>query len=111
MCTCIKSTFPLQVGVLFGKVLHGGYVGSTLKMQAVHGKRGFPGRLWHATVASAAFSQEGTLTGLRATVCAQLNPGGVLNHKYAGEWAVRQAGVPYAVVRSTGVCLWCSFIP
>lgn len=32
----------------------------------------------------------------------QLNPGGVLNHKYAGEWAVRTAGVPYAVIRSTG---------
>ena len=28
--------------------------------------------------------------------------GGVLNHKYAGEWAVRGAGVPFAVVRSTG---------
>ena len=24
----------------------------------------------------------------------QLNPGGVLNHKYAGEWAVRTAGLP-----------------
>lgn len=35
----------------------------------------------------------------------QLNPGGVLNHKYAGEWAVRGARVPYAVVRSTGVAL------
>ncbi|EIE22978.1 CIA30-domain-containing protein [Coccomyxa subellipsoidea C-169] len=33
----------------------------------------------------------------------QLNPGGVLNHKYAGEWAVRSAGIPYAVVRSTGL--------
>ncbi|CAL8465559.1 g5095 [Coccomyxa elongata] len=33
----------------------------------------------------------------------QLNPGGVLNHKYAGEWALRSAGVPYAVVRSTGL--------
>lgn len=32
----------------------------------------------------------------------QLNPGGVLNHKYAGEWALRSAGVPYSVVRSTG---------
>ncbi len=37
----------------------------------------------------------------------QLNPGGVLNHKYAGEWALRSAGVPYAVVRSTGA--WPTF--
>ena len=34
----------------------------------------------------------------------QLNPGGVLNHKYAGEWALRSAGVPYTIVRSTGTC-------
>jgi uncharacterized protein YbjT (DUF2867 family) len=33
----------------------------------------------------------------------QLNPGGTLNHKYAGEAAVRAAGVPYAVVRPTGL--------
>ncbi len=32
----------------------------------------------------------------------QLNPGGTLNHKYAGEAAVRGAGLPYAVIRSTG---------
>lgn len=34
----------------------------------------------------------------------QLNPGGVLNYKYTGEWAVRGAGVPYSIVRSTGAC-------
>ncbi len=28
---------------------------------------------------------------------------GVLNHKYAGECALRAAGVPYAVVRATGL--------
>ena len=33
----------------------------------------------------------------------QLNPGGVLNHKYAGENAVRYAGVPYLIVRPTGI--------
>ena len=32
----------------------------------------------------------------------QLNPGGVLNHKYAGEWAVRTSELPYTVIRSTG---------
>lgn len=32
----------------------------------------------------------------------QLNPGGTLNHKYAGEWAVRSAELPYTVIRSTG---------
>eukprot|EP00887_Chlorella_sp_A99_P002649 scaffold6.g2649.t1 len=33
----------------------------------------------------------------------QLNPGGVLNHKYVGELAVRASGLPYAVVRPTGL--------
>jgi hypothetical protein len=33
----------------------------------------------------------------------QLNPGGTLNHKYTGENAMRAAGVPYAVVRATGL--------
>ena len=33
----------------------------------------------------------------------QLNPGGVLNHKYAGEAAVRASGLTYAVVRPTGM--------
>ena len=32
----------------------------------------------------------------------QLNPGGVLNHKYAGEQAVRANGVPYSVVKPVG---------
>lgn len=32
----------------------------------------------------------------------QLNPGGVLNHKYAGEWAVRTSELPYTIIRSTG---------
>ena len=32
----------------------------------------------------------------------QLNPGGVLNHKYAAELAVRDTGLPYVVMRSTG---------
>ena len=32
----------------------------------------------------------------------QLNPGGVLNHKYAGEWAVRTSELRYTVIRSTG---------
>ena len=32
----------------------------------------------------------------------QLNPGGTLNYKYMGEAAVRSAGVPYTVIRSTG---------
>lgn len=32
----------------------------------------------------------------------QLNPGGTLNYKYMGEAAVRGAGVPYTVIRSTG---------
>jgi uncharacterized protein YbjT (DUF2867 family) len=33
----------------------------------------------------------------------QLNPGGVLNHKYAGEAAVRASGLAYCVVRPTGM--------
>ena len=33
----------------------------------------------------------------------QLNPGGVLNHKYAGENAVRYAGLTYTIVRPTGM--------
>ena len=32
----------------------------------------------------------------------QLNPGGTLNYKYAGEWAIRTAELPYTVIRSTG---------
>ncbi|GMH41098.1 hypothetical protein BSKO_09008 [Bryopsis sp. KO-2023] len=32
----------------------------------------------------------------------KLNPGGVLNYKYDGEIALRNSGVPYAIVRSTG---------
>ena len=35
----------------------------------------------------------------------QLNPGGTLNHKYAGETAVRGSGLPYSVIRSTGMLL------
>lgn len=33
----------------------------------------------------------------------QLNPGGTLNHKYTGETAVRGSGLPYSVLRSTGI--------
>lgn len=33
----------------------------------------------------------------------QLNPGNVLNHKYTGENALRAAGLPYTVVRPTGM--------
>lgn len=33
----------------------------------------------------------------------QLNPGGVLNHKYTGEAAVRASGLSYAVIRPTGM--------
>lgn len=33
----------------------------------------------------------------------QLNPGGILNHKYDGELAVRSCGLPYAVIRPTGM--------
>ncbi|KAK9903372.1 hypothetical protein WJX75_003966 [Coccomyxa subellipsoidea] len=47
----------------------------------------------------------GSTGKLGRQIVAQLNPGGVLNHKYAGEWAVRGARVPYAVVRSTGLGL------
>ena len=32
----------------------------------------------------------------------QLNPGGTLNYKYAGETALRNSGLPYSVIRSTG---------
>ena len=35
----------------------------------------------------------------------QLNPGGTLNHKYTGETAVRGSGLPYSVLRSTGMPL------
>ena len=37
----------------------------------------------------------------------QLNPGGTLNHKYTGETAVRGSGLPYSVLRSTGINLAC----
>ena len=50
----------------------------------------------------------------------QLNPGGTLNHKYAGETAVRSSGLPYSVIRSTGLLLlfavwtaqslWCALV-
>lgn len=33
----------------------------------------------------------------------QLNPGATLNHKYAGEVAVRSSGLSYAVIRPTGM--------
>jgi uncharacterized protein YbjT (DUF2867 family) len=33
----------------------------------------------------------------------QLNPGGILNHKYDGELAVRSCGLPYTVIRPTGM--------
>lgn len=33
----------------------------------------------------------------------QLNPGGILNHKYAGETAVRTSGLLYTVIRPTGI--------
>lgn len=33
----------------------------------------------------------------------QLNPGGILNHKYDGEIAVRSCGLPYSVIRPTGM--------
>lgn len=33
----------------------------------------------------------------------QLNPGGILNHKYAGEAAVRTSGLLYSVIRPTGI--------
>ena len=38
----------------------------------------------------------------------QLNPGGTLNYKYMGEAAVRGTGLPYTVIRSTGVRLFCA---
>lgn len=43
----------------------------------------------------------------------QLNPGGTLNHKYAGEWAIRTAELPYSIIRSTGGSLLasCLFTP
>ena len=37
----------------------------------------------------------------------QLNPGGTLNHKYAGETAVRSTALPYTVIRSTGALSMC----
>jgi len=33
----------------------------------------------------------------------QLNPGGILNHKYTGEAVVRATGLPYSVVRPCGL--------
>ncbi|GAB4820680.1 hypothetical protein N2152v2_007726 [Parachlorella kessleri] len=33
----------------------------------------------------------------------QLNPGGVLNHKYTGENAVRSSGLAYCIIRPTGL--------
>jgi uncharacterized protein YbjT (DUF2867 family) len=33
----------------------------------------------------------------------QLNPGGTLNWKYKGEQAVRSSGLPYCVLRPTGL--------
>ena len=33
----------------------------------------------------------------------QLNPGGILNHKYSGEIAVRESGLSYMIVRPTGM--------
>ena len=33
----------------------------------------------------------------------QLNPGGVLNHKYTGENVIRESGLPYLIVRPTGM--------
>ncbi|KAK9803244.1 hypothetical protein WJX73_009291 [Symbiochloris irregularis] len=33
----------------------------------------------------------------------QLNPGGMLNHKFEGENAVRASGLPYTIVRPTGL--------
>ena len=37
----------------------------------------------------------------------QLNPGGVLNHKYAGEQAVRASGLPYTVIKPVGAAPGC----
>ena len=33
----------------------------------------------------------------------QLNPGATLNHKYSGEVAVRSSGLPYVIIRPTGM--------
>lgn len=33
----------------------------------------------------------------------QLNPGGVLNYKYDAECALRASGLPYTIIRCTGV--------
>jgi uncharacterized protein YbjT (DUF2867 family) len=41
----------------------------------------------------------------------RLNPGGVLNHKLAAEAAVRESGLPYAVVRCTGLVEEEAFAP
>jgi len=41
----------------------------------------------------------------------QLNPGGVLNHKLAAEAAVRESGLPYCVVRCTGLVEEAGFAP
>jgi hypothetical protein len=35
----------------------------------------------------------------------QLNPGGVLNYKYDAECALRASGLPYTIIRCTGVCV------
>lgn len=34
----------------------------------------------------------------------QLNPGGVLNQKYAGETALRSSGAAYTILRPVGAC-------
>ncbi len=39
----------------------------------------------------------------RASELARMRHAGVLNHKYTGENAMRAAGVPYTVVRATGL--------
>jgi uncharacterized protein YbjT (DUF2867 family) len=39
----------------------------------------------------------------RPSPALQLNPGGVLNYKYAGEGAVRASGLSYCVLRPTGL--------
>ncbi len=44
-----------------------------------------------------------SLTDLHPVPSPQLNPGAVLNHKYTGENAVRAAGLPYCVLRPTGL--------
>lgn len=40
-----------------------------------------------------------------------LNPGGVLNHKLAAEAAVRECGLPYSVIRCTGLVEEAGFAP